>query len=273
MKKKDLEKNVIYVLLSHTTKTFMIFLGHKNSLRETYRHHLALHRLYSERFIRSLSPERPCIFILEEIDFEEEVNLLLVWLKIMQDHGYVSCNHPEIIEQSEHLHIDEMVAYEKRMHFDLSTILTCEKCLVPTYKREPCSHYLPSKNDLDHTSNSLLPCNPKKKKTKEIRFVVSENEHQAILEQAKRLGMNTNAYIRRATTSPIIRHYNYDAIRDHTKEIGEIRNCINRLIFTIEATNNYLPRDISTIVNLMREIFKSENELIEMLRKQRNHQD
>ena len=53
-----------------------------------------------------------------------------------------------------------------------------------------------------------------------------------------------------------------------SKEIGEIRTCINRLIFTIDATNNYLPKEITTIVNLMNEIFKGEKYLLKMIREQ-----
>ena len=66
--------------------------------------------------------------------------------------------------------------------------------------------------------------------------------------------------------NPIIRNYDFNAVRNHTKEIGEIRNCINRLIYTIDATNNYLPKEIETIVNLMNEIFKSENCLLKEIR-------
>ena len=100
------------------------------------------------------------------------------------------------------------------------------------------------------------------KRTKEIRIMVSDEEYERILRNAKRAGMQSAPYIRVVAQSPTIVNYDYSVIGNHTKEIAEIRNCINRLIFTIEATNNYLPKDIHTIVSLMQEIFKSENRLL-----------
>lgn len=100
------------------------------------------------------------------------------------------------------------------------------------------------------------------KRTKEIRIMVSEEEYERILRNAKRADMQSAPYIRAVAQSPTIVNYDYSVISNHTKEIAEIRKCINRLIFTIEATNNYLPKDIHTIASLMQEIFKSENRLL-----------
>ena len=104
------------------------------------------------------------------------------------------------------------------------------------------------------------------KRTKEIRIMVSDEEHERISKNAAKLKMQTAPYIRVVAQSPTIVNYDYSVISNHTKEIAEIRNCINRLIFTIEATNNYLPKDICTIVALMQEIFKSENRLLKQTR-------
>lgn len=108
------------------------------------------------------------------------------------------------------------------------------------------------------------------RREKEIRIMVSNEEYEQIQSKAKGLGMQVAPYIRRTAQNPTIIKYNYDEIRNHTKEIAEIRNSINRLIFTIDATNNYLPRDIVSIVNLMQEIFQSENRLLKQTRQ--NHE-
>ena len=108
------------------------------------------------------------------------------------------------------------------------------------------------------------------RREKEIRIMVSSEEYEQIRFRAKGLGMQVAPYIRRVAQSPVIVNYNYNEICNHTKEIAEIRNSINRLIFTIEATNNYLPRDIVSIVNLMQEIFRSENRLLQQTRQ--NHE-
>lgn len=104
------------------------------------------------------------------------------------------------------------------------------------------------------------------RRKKEIRIMVSEEEYERILKNAKKLNMQTAPYIRTVAQSPTIVKFDYSVISEHTKAIGEIRTCINRLIYTIEATNNYLPKEIHTIVSLMQEIFKSENRLLKQTR-------
>lgn len=104
------------------------------------------------------------------------------------------------------------------------------------------------------------------RRMKEMRIMVSEEEYERILRNAKRADMQTAPYIRAIAQSPTIVNYDYRVISEHTKAIGEIRICINRLIFTIEVTNNYLPKDIHAIVSLMQEIFKSENRLLKQTR-------
>ena len=108
------------------------------------------------------------------------------------------------------------------------------------------------------------------RREKEIRIMVSNEEYEQIHSKATGLGMQVSPYIRRIAQNPTIIKYNYDVITVHTKEIAELRNSINQLIFTIEATNNYLPREIISIVNLMQEIFRSENRLLKQTRQ--NHE-
>ena len=142
MKKNDVQKQkteVVYVLLSKKEKTFFITRGTKETLRETYRHHINLRRYYSENFIKSIAPERPRLFVLEEIDPEEKANLMIVWLRILLENGYHSLNSETLIEYSEHLYIDNQMAYEQRKNTDLSQLFACSNCLIPTYKKETCS--------------------------------------------------------------------------------------------------------------------------------------
>ena len=98
---KNQGRDVIYILLSHQTKGFFIARGNKETLRETYRHHLNLRRKNSRRFIESIVPERPCLFILEEIEPDEKADLLIVWLRILIDNGYKCFHSPTLIEYCE----------------------------------------------------------------------------------------------------------------------------------------------------------------------------
>lgn len=96
-----------------------------------------------------------------------------------------------------------------------------------------------------------------------IHIRLTEEEHQRISEQAQKMDMPTAPYIRMVALNPNIIKLDYSAISEHTKEIAEIRNSINRLVFTIDAQNYYLPKEIETIVQLMNDIFQSENKLLE----------
>lgn len=107
------------------------------------------------------------------------------------------------------------------------------------------------------------------KREKEIRMMVSTEEYENISARAKEVNMQVAPYIRTVAQNPTILYWDYSPIEQHTRAIGEIRNSINRLIFTIEATNNYLPREIETIVNLMTDIFESENNLLKTMRETR----
>ena len=99
-----------------------------------------------------------------------------------------------------------------------------------------------------------------------IHIRMTEEEHEIISEQAGKLNMQIAPYMRRVAINPNIVIPDYNIISAHTKEIAEIRNSINRLIFTIEATNNYLPKEIKEIVTLMNEIFKIQNQLLRTIR-------
>ncbi len=110
------------------------------------------------------------------------------------------------------------------------------------------------------------------KREKEIRIRVREDEYNIISNYAKKNKMQVAPYVRMIAQNPVINKIDYSIIANHTKEIAEIRNSINRLIFTIEVTNNYLPKDIQSIVEMVEAIFKSENKLLRELRKARSRQ-
>ena len=111
-----------------------------------------------------------------------------------------------------------------------------------------------------------------KAREREIRMKISNDEYDLIAINAKEAQMQIAPYIRRAAINPNINVIDYSIIEKHTREIGSVRNDINRLVFTIQATNNYLPRDIGTIVALLEGIFRSENELLQAVRESRNKQ-
>ncbi len=111
-----------------------------------------------------------------------------------------------------------------------------------------------------------------RKRIKDIRVRTTETEYNKIVENAKKYNMQVAPYIRMVAQNPIINQINYKALSDHTKEIAKVRESINHLIFSIDNSNNYLPKEIDSIVEMMNEIFESENKLLETLRKERTRQ-
>lgn len=61
---------------------------------------------------------------------------------------------------------------------------------------------------------------------------------------------------------------NEKRIRAHTKQLGNIQRSINLLIYTIYLNNDYLPKEIEGILDYIKQIWKTENELLDEVRKQ-----
>ena len=100
------------------------------------------------------------------------------------------------------------------------------------------------------------------KREREIQIRVTEEEYETILQKAKENQMQVGPYIRRVAKNPVIEQVDYGFIEQHTREIGNVRTTINQLIWTIEFSNNYLPKEIDTIVKMMGHIFEAENQII-----------
>lgn len=82
--------------------------------------------------------------------------------------------------------------------------------------------------------------------------------------------MQVSPYLHRVAKNPIIRPYNFNMVSEHTKEISRMRREINRLVYTIEVTNYYLPKELITIIQIFEHLLKLENELLITLRKIRH---
>ena len=102
----------------------------------------------------------------------------------------------------------------------------------------------------------------------EIRVRVTEEEYKNIKLNADILDMPIATYIRMVAQNPHITIFDYSAIRNHTKQIGQVTNSINRLIFTIHLNNDYLPKEIWGIRDYIEEIWETENKPLRTVRKQ-----
>jgi hypothetical protein len=106
------------------------------------------------------------------------------------------------------------------------------------------------------------------KRSREIRVRVTEDEYENIKLNANILGMQVAPYIRRVAQNPTIIKNNYEAIEEHTNHIDKIDRSINLLIYTIHVNNDYLPKEIEGILNYIKEVWETENELLDEVRKQ-----
>lgn len=263
--KKRKENQVVYVLLNKTKRSFFIAQGTEETLRETYRHHLKSRREYSEKFITDCRDERPCLFILEQIAPDEQANLLLVWLRILQENGYVCFNSPVLIEMAEHLYIYSTIAYNKRKGTELSELLSCAGCLVPAYNKQTCPRHPTYSEDVNKPS---VPRKPAKDGQTIIRFRVSEEEYEIIRKRAQAQNLSISAYVKKAARESKILYRNFPEIAEHSRYVADIRDHINNISFTIEVMNNYQDRDIAAVVNYMKALADSEKKLLETLKDQ-----
>lgn len=106
------------------------------------------------------------------------------------------------------------------------------------------------------------------RREKLIHLRLSEKEEEIIKENAARLNMEVRPYIRMVAQNPTIIQNNYTAIQEHTRQIGRITNSINRLIYTIDLNNDYLPKEIDGIADYIEKIWETENELLAKVQNQ-----
>lgn len=110
------------------------------------------------------------------------------------------------------------------------------------------------------------------KREEVIALRVTEAESEIIKSNAQKHNMKVAPYIRMVAQNPNIVNQDYSAIKEHTKQIGQKVNSVNRLIFTIHINKEYLPKEIEYILASIKDIYESENELLKKVRKQWNKQ-
>ena len=103
---------------------------------------------------------------------------------------------------------------------------------------------------------------------KPISVRVTDAEYKNIKANADILGMQVAPYIRMVAQNPTIIYFDYSAVERHTRQIGQIVNSVNKLIFTIDLNNDYQPKEIESIRDYIKEIWKTENKLLRTVRKQ-----
>ena len=101
-----------------------------------------------------------------------------------------------------------------------------------------------------------------------IQVRVTKAERKIIENNAKKLNMQIAPYIRMVAQNPTIINFDYSVIQEHTKQVGQIVNSVNQLIFTIEVNNDFQPKEILGIRDYIEDIWDTERKLLVTVRKQ-----
>ena len=101
-----------------------------------------------------------------------------------------------------------------------------------------------------------------------IQVRVTKAEREIIENNAKKLNMQIAPYIRMVAQNPNIINFDYSVIEEHTKQVGQVVNSVNQLIFTIEVNNDFQPKEIWGIRDYVEEIWDTENKLLRTVRRQ-----
>ncbi len=153
MKKRKIDEQkdrVIFLLCSPDRKYFYMNHCSRNTVKEVYRHNIKGRIESSEHFINTIKPNRPCLFVLEELPnstLNETYNRLLVWQKILLDNDYTSCNHEPLIKAAQQVAPRNIPLYEERKSANLTLITSCERCLAATHNKQICPYYKPTDDE------------------------------------------------------------------------------------------------------------------------------
>lgn len=102
----------------------------------------------------------------------------------------------------------------------------------------------------------------KENKTTQLNIRLTESQMEIIRCNARACDMTVSAFVMEVAQNFIVLNCDYDQISDHSKEISSLRNVINRLVYTVVKTGEYVPADLEYILNKMNEIAKSEGKFI-----------
>ncbi len=138
------EDRSIYALVSPSDRSVWINHCKKSALLETYRHNVKGRRYASKRFFDALHALRPCLFILEDLPkstIHEAYGHILAWIRVLMESGYRCFNYQTTIERSQDLNFKNQQKYEERKNINVQDLLSCDKCMKPTYKRVTCDRF------------------------------------------------------------------------------------------------------------------------------------
>lgn len=92
----------------------------------------------------------------------------------------------------------------------------------------------------------------------QVNFVVTRAELNQIKNNATACDKTVSAYIREVALNMCTIPIDHTIVTEHTEEIASSRNAINRLVYTIKKSGNYVPADLEFILQKVNEMLNSE---------------
>ncbi len=106
-----------------------------------------------------------------------------------------------------------------------------------------------------------------KKRNKEIRIMLSEEEYQIAQEKAKEAGLKVAPYIRKSALRPEFVEYKYWRIKHHTHYLKKMKNNFFEFAKRIFMSMDYRDEDVESAWEIMQFILKSEQDFFDDLKK------
>ena len=242
----------IYIILHPLTKECYIHFCTMTALQNTYKNHYILKnsltkKLFQEHKYTLYPPE---MYLLENIQCTKSEAYVhqIIWLKYFTNNKYLPLNHPDDITASQNLFEENREIYQKISEIPLENIINNDARLFGNYGRKKTKTDDPIKRDL--------------------HFLVSEEERDIIKNNAKKNNLTLSAYMREVALTGNTININYDAIKEHTREISLIKTQMNAVIQMLVDTNQAFPIDIENMIDLLKEIRDSEKTLLKSVRKE-----
>ena len=95
-----------------------------------------------------------------------------------------------------------------------------------------------------------------------IQIRVTPEEKRIIKNRADSLGMPIAPYARQVCMNPQVIDWNWDALGPRTEDITTIKNFIGHMTYGMRVSGQYKPEEIGAVLDLMREISRTEKELL-----------
>ncbi len=249
---KLLQNQVIFMFLDEKNKIFYITKGAERSLRTAFSNHMREQNkvtkdLFAEGKTKGVLPS---MYVLEQFD-ATRINAhkrQIIWTKYFIDHAFTPLDKG-MVYFAQNLDESNEEKYQEIKDIDIKEVLS------------PANRKFEDFGQRRKRSDNS--------KRDQINFKVLPEEYETIAELAKQSKRSVSAYCREMSLNKHILDFGYDSIREHTKEISELRQTINNIVYAVMNSGECYQVDIDNILGLVNEIYESEHKFLVMMSKDR----